>query len=343
MNAVLWISLGVAVGAVFMALAASLGFVFCFSYLFPGDEDGECSLYNRLCITWTFWRLMTGLLGSDGSYRGVLALYDTWGQHLFTDRTRFMNYGYWRGSETLDEACTALADKLGLAGRFGPDDVVLDVGFGFGDQDIFWAEHYRVRRIVGVNISPQQVATARQRIQARDSDRVIFLTIGSATQLPFGDERFDKVVALECAFHFVTRDDFFREAFRVLKPGGCLVTSDILAPLDCRLRDRLLMYYGHSQWQTPIANLYDRLEYQRRLAATGFESASIESIQDFVWGPFARYMKNRMVSPDVRHRIHPIHRNRWSRVLYASSTCWLWPLLKMDYVVAVAHKPQPRG
>jgi ubiquinone/menaquinone biosynthesis C-methylase UbiE len=51
---------------------------------------------------------------------------------------------------------------------------------------------------------------------------------GNACSLPFSDNSFDRVMAVECIFHFPSRRDFLREVKRVLRPGGCLVLSDFV-------------------------------------------------------------------------------------------------------------------
>src|SRR5882757_9207450 len=78
--------------------------------------------------------------------------------NYLTERTLFRNVGYWKGAPaTLDDACEALAQLAGEAADLGPSDRVLDAGFGFGDQDMYWVERFAPREVVGLNVTRSQV------------------------------------------------------------------------------------------------------------------------------------------------------------------------------------------
>ncbi|NUH37889.1 class I SAM-dependent methyltransferase [Streptomyces samsunensis] len=87
-----------------------------------------------------------------------------------------------------------------------------------------------------MNVTPGQVRAARERARAESAPRHLEFQEEVATALPFPDETFDKVVALESAFHFSTRDQFFAQALRVLRPGGLLVTADVI-PFEVEEKD----------------------------------------------------------------------------------------------------------
>jgi erythromycin 3''-O-methyltransferase len=233
-----------------------------------------------------------------------------------------------------------LAELVGDVAQFTPDDHVLDVGFGYADQDLFWMERYGPAHIHGLNTNQQQVDVGNRRVSERQLERRIRLSVGSATAMPFAPDSFDVVVALESAHHFVTRDDFFREAYRVLRAGGRIVTAEALAaPSQGRRGVRDLLTVAERQifaaW--PRENWYSSDVYAEKLAAVGFEQVDIKSIRQHIYPPLLRYLARRLREPEVRRRMNRIHRRRWLR--NATSPTFSRHLLAThDYVIAIGHK-----
>jgi microcystin synthetase protein McyJ len=121
-------------------------------------------------------------------------------------RPLWLNYGYWKGVDTQDQACRQLADLVAEAAHLGPQKHVLDGGFGFAEQDIHWFATRNPAHITGINVTPMHIELAHKRLQARGLAERMTLQLASATALPFADATFDCVVALESAFHFDTRE-----------------------------------------------------------------------------------------------------------------------------------------
>jgi microcystin synthetase protein McyJ len=252
----------------------------------------------------------------------------------------WLNLGYWRDARTYPDACRAMAELVGERAGLGPGDRVLDVGAGFAEQDFVFLDRFGVSHITAIDITPAHVQRGQDRVTRQRMGDLIDLRLGSATALDFPDASFDRVVALECAFHFDTRDRFFREAYRVLRPGGTVALTDMLPAADRRYG--FLAWFGRRYGYWPEANRYGRAEYARRLAATGYVDVDVESIREDVYPGMAQYIQGRVrgraaigevvvdVSDDDRANCRGVR--LWERVVGVS-----------DYVIAAARRPSATG
>ncbi|HJQ35686.1 MAG TPA: class I SAM-dependent methyltransferase [Thermoanaerobaculia bacterium] len=141
---------------------------------------------------------------------------------------KFLNYGYTiTGRESYELRQAQLCLEVFRAAELAKDHVVVDVGFGSGEQDFLLAETHEFARIIGYNIALQQVRYASARAAQTGMNEKLEFRHGPAEELPgLASNSVDRVLAIECAFYF-DRPRFYRRAAEVLKPGGRLVLADI--------------------------------------------------------------------------------------------------------------------
>ncbi|MEE9601312.1 MAG: methyltransferase domain-containing protein [Thermoplasmata archaeon] len=154
-------------------------------------------------------------------------------------------------------------------------EVVIDLGSGAG-IDVFLAAG-RVGpqgRAIGVDMTPDMVARARRAAESRGIANVEFHE-ALIEKLPLEDDSVD-VVLSNCVINLSPdKPSVFREAFRVLKPGGRLVISDIVQEHPLNL---------FADGSSCVATAMVRADYLEAIHASGFPNVEIlddkPSLQD---------------------------------------------------------------
>jgi ubiquinone/menaquinone biosynthesis C-methylase UbiE len=135
---------------------------------------------------------------------------------------------YWYDREDdagLTEAVHRITRKVSETLGLRPGEHVLDAGCGPGETAVFLAKTYGVS-VTGVNVSAFELTRAQERAQdAGVADQARF-QYGDFMALPFPDNTFDAVLALESLQNAPELDQVLRELFRVLRPGGRISFSD---------------------------------------------------------------------------------------------------------------------
>jgi arsenite methyltransferase len=171
---------------------------------------------------------------------------------------------------------TALLASLGCGNPTAVADLyqgetVLDLGSGGGIDVLLSAKRVGpTGHAYGLDMTEEMLALARRNAEHADATNVTFLK-GHIEQIPLPADSIDVVIS-NCVINLsVDKPAVFREIHRVLKPGGRIGISDVVAEDSLTPADRA----QRGSYVGCIAGALSKIEYEQGLAAAGFEHVSV--------------------------------------------------------------------
>ena len=150
-------------------------------------------------------------------------------------------------------------------------DIVLDLGSGAGFDCFLAAQRVGASgRVIGVDMTPEMIAKARENAQKGNYYTVEF-RLGEIEHLPVADNSIDVTIS-NCVINLVPdKREAFAEIFRVLKPGGKLMISDIvlLQELPNVIKNSAAAYVGC------ISGALRKDDYLKTMREAGFEDVQV--------------------------------------------------------------------
>lgn len=150
-------------------------------------------------------------------------------------------------------------------------ETVLDLGSGAG-FDCFLAANKvgKSGKVIGVDMTPEMIEKAREHARKGSYENVEF-RLGEIENLPAADGSVDVVIS-NCAINLAPdKERVFKEAFRVLRPRGRLLVSDIVLSreLPSSIRDSMQAYVSC------LAGATMKDEYLHIIRKAGFQQVRI--------------------------------------------------------------------
>lgn len=173
-------------------------------------------------------------------------------------------------------------------------DVVLDLGAGAGIDCFLAAEKIGANgKVIGVDMTPDMVSRARENAAKSGLNNIEF-RLGEIENLPVADKSVDIIIS-NCVINLVPdKRRVFEEAFRVLKPGGRLMISDmvLLKKLPETIMNSIEAYVGC------LSGAVMRDEYLSIIGGAGFTGVKVMEetvypVESILTDPFAAEIANK--------------------------------------------------
>ena len=209
-----------------------------------GPERAQCDIvrlriwigagfvHKRMVLLW--WHLSIGEAAMESETKSII---DHYTRTNLMERIQTAIAGAGHDPDNLTVSLLSEIDHL-HGGGFTTTEVqaelaeiprgchVLDAGCGIGGPSRYLADGYGCT-VEAIDLTPEYVEVARQLNDNVGLGGQIAVEVGSVTELPYVDQRFDVVICQNVSMNVADKHTLFSEAFRVLKPGGIYTFSHL--------------------------------------------------------------------------------------------------------------------
>lgn len=211
----------------------------------------------------------------------------------------FINFGYWDEvpkSPTKEQrihASRRLYEKILDRLSIGPQDKILEVGCGLGLGCLMALDEYRAKEVWGLDGTTEQIERCQKNHAARLKEGRLHFVEGFASKIPLEDQTISKVYSIEAAQHFSSLPPFFKEAFRVLQPGGKFIFTTFFREKGASLEEI-------GEWLQTVGVKVDFFHpihtSVTQMKKAGFEHVAHHNIGKRVWEGFEKW--HAIAAPD---------------------------------------------
>ncbi|WP_137938049.1 class I SAM-dependent methyltransferase [Chitinivorax sp. B] len=236
------------------------------------------------------------LIYNNENYRKVLNKHFTASRHIhqgfftgleYEDRITFNGKAnpengqfHYSFSKVIDDFFVGLfnqAQEQYLAELLHPLDIqpehrILDIGCGVGSNAIWLARKHGCR-VHGVDLSHENIETARRYVREEGLDHLITFECIDAVEMNYPDASFDHAFSVECFYFIDQKEKLLKKLLKLLKENGIFAISDYVLKQPCNYFTRYLVMCQYGTFNIMQNSLYEPL-----MATAGFKRCTLRDV-----------------------------------------------------------------